>query len=83
MKCPYCRGVDNWRMGRPFWAVFSPGIMRNMRCGNCGREYIRYLRMFSLTQRTAKRILYIWYGICVTVVMLTLAWILPGLATGR
>mgnify|MGYP003397064021 FL=1 len=60
MKCPYCSSKNNWRMHKPLWLKFTPGKMDNMRCSDCGHEYIRWLAIFSIKHEKARRIVGVW-----------------------
>lgn len=46
-------------MPRPKWMGYLPK-MRNRRCSSCGREYARWLGMFSLSHSIGRGIAYLW-----------------------
>ncbi|MCL1909368.1 MAG: hypothetical protein FWG05_00360 [Kiritimatiellaeota bacterium] len=66
-------------MKTPRWVRFTPGPMRNMRCSDCRREYMRWLGVFGIGHKTARFFTYAWRGLWIAAVMFSIAWYLPGM----
>jgi len=77
MRCPYCKSADNWKMKTPGWVRYPPGTMRNMRCSDCRREYIRWIGICGLRHKTARSLVFSWHGLWIAAFFLTLAWNIP------
>ena len=56
MRCPYCKSNKNWRMKTPRWAKYPSWFMRNRRCSDCRKEFIRCLGIVSMGHPAAHRI---------------------------
>lgn len=79
MKCPYCHHRESWKMMRRRWMRVTPGHMRNMRCSNCGAEFIQWMRTFPLTHQTAHRMVSIYHGFLWVLLCLALGFGVPFL----
>lgn len=75
MKCPYCGKDTKWRMHRPTWMKVTPGRMENIRCTHCGREFTRWLSIFSMKNSTAKKLIAFWRFVVLFVTIILIAFI--------
>ena len=78
-RCPYCRSREKWNMGRTRWMRWTPGHMRNWRCGRCGHEFAVWLRLFTMRHGFARGLVTAWHWILVSALLLAAAWGLPPL----
>jgi len=77
MRCPYCKSSANWKMRTPGWVRYTPGPMRNMRCSDCGHEYIKWFGIFAMFHKTARIFVFSWWGFWIAAFFLSLAWHIP------